>query len=404
MSRTPSISYYVAMPGGELPLNDEVARTLLPMERSGRELPAEASVTFGGYFQSLGKMLSDNHFALPLAGVRHQLGEDAQADQVREWRVVAEKHGAFYHPARVEAVTDRGTALIAANVALSDSGIAAASREFEVLDSLGRGFSRSFTPAAYGKGRAPCLLSQGGVVEAEAFFCQWYEGYCEFHLSCNPASQAQEIVVWDNAHGHFFMKPCQAAALYEKAAAILAYYYDPGDFRQIFPWHHAAGDFVVKALQDDLDVRLITVRQYQGMLEAEGDTDPETRLEAALYFLVNLTMHMRLDRIDGVGDLAWADGASVYPTLRGAFQGFALRGLDAGQDPEFAAALLGICREMPREYWEELCFQLVAASSPQSPDRPFLLTRGGEHAQALVEAFFKSRKDPFFVDKGAVLL
>ena len=73
----------------------------------------------------------------------------------------------------------------------------------------------------------------------------------------------------------------------------------------------------MKAEENNLDVRLITARQYLGMMEAEPETDLETRLEAALYFIANLTMHMRLDRLDGTGDLAWADAASVYPTLRG---------------------------------------------------------------------------------------
>ena len=173
-------------------------------------------VTFGSYFQALGEILAEDHFALPLTGIRHQLGEDMDASLVREWRVIAEKHGAFYHPARVEAATERGTALIAANVALSDTGRAAAEREFAVLASLKSGFSRSFAPMAYGKGHAPCQKNEGGVMEAEAFFCQWYKGYCEFHLSCNPAGPTQEIVVWDNARGHFFMTPRQAAVLYEK--------------------------------------------------------------------------------------------------------------------------------------------------------------------------------------------
>ncbi|MBI9073897.1 MAG: hypothetical protein JEZ02_00705 [Desulfatibacillum sp.] len=403
MRQASPISCFVDMPGGEIPLDEAVAHTLLPMGRNGEDQGSEDSITFGGYFQAVGRILSENGFAIPMAGVRHLLGEELEVTQVREWRVIAEKHGAFYHPARLEAITDQGTAVMAVNVALSDAGRAAAKREYALLSGLHGEFGQSFVPAAYGWGHAPCPMGREGVVEAEAFFCQWYDAYCEFHLSRNPASQMQEIVVWDNTRGHFFLTPDQAAALYEKAAAILSYYYDPATFNQIFPWHHAAGDFVVRVLENCLDVRLITVRQYEGMIEADSP-DLETRVEAALYFLVNLSLHMRLDRLDGTGDLVWAEAASVYPTLRGAFKGLALRGLDKGRDRDFAQALLAISRDLPAAYWERLCFQLIGACSPQSPDRHLLLAHGREHAQALVEALSKSKMDPFFVDKGAMLL
>ena len=154
--------------------------------------------------------------------------------------------------------------VLAANVALSEAGRAAAEREFHLLSGLQEGREHSFIPAAYGLAGAPCTLANGESTEALAFFCQWCEGFCEFHLSVNPQSNDREIIVWDNADGHFFLDQNQTASLYEKTACILACYYDPDDFRQIFPWHHAAGDFVVKVWNGVPDVRLITVRQYQG--------------------------------------------------------------------------------------------------------------------------------------------
>ncbi|ACL05982.1 conserved hypothetical protein [Desulfatibacillum aliphaticivorans] len=404
MSLAAPILFFAAMPGEVLPLTPEMAVTSLPSKRDGQSSASEGHATFGGYFQALGQMLAEDGFAIPMAGVKSQLGEDLEVSHVREWRVVAEKHGAFYHPARVEAVTERGTAVLAANVALSDPGRAAAEREYALLSALQKGRKQSFIPTPYGLDRTPCPLEGGGSTEAMALFCQWYAGYCEFHLSVNPESGKHGVIVWDNQGGHFFLDQSQAASLYEKAAAILSYYYDPENFRQIFPWHHAAGDFVVKVEDGVTDVRLITVRQYEGMIEAQDGADLESRVEAALYFLANLTMRMRLDRLDGVGDLVLAEDSEVFPCVRGIFQGLASREKESGEKGDFHSILLDICRELPQETWRNLCLELVEASSSQAPDRPLLLAHIEEHAQALVEAFSKSTGGPFFVDKGAVLL
>ena len=62
--------------------------------------------------------------------------------------------------------------------------------------------------------------------------------------------------------------------VYRQAAFILTLYYDVETFEQIFPWHHAAGDFVVKADEGAVDVRLVTARQYAPMIEPNDDMPP----------------------------------------------------------------------------------------------------------------------------------
>jgi hypothetical protein len=43
-----------------------------------------------------------------------------------------------------------------------------------------------------------------------------------------------------------------------------------------------------------------------------------------LIFFLNLSIRMRLDRYDGVGDIVWADGPVVQSTLDGVMDGLAL--------------------------------------------------------------------------------
>ena len=93
-----------------------------------------------------------------------------------------------------------------------------------------------------------------------------------------------------------------------------------------------------------------------------------------------------------------------FPLCGAFFKGWALRESETEGPGGFSEMFLDICRELPLETWAGLCSELVEASSSRAPDHPLLLAHVREHAQALVEAFFKSTEGPFFVDKGAVLL
>ncbi len=75
-------------------------------------------------------------------------------------------------------------------------------------------------------------------------------------------------------------------------------------------------------------MKLITVRGYAPLLENvpdlnNGEKDVELILQALLIFFLNLSVRMRLDRFDGVGDIIWADGIAVQSTLAGFIEGLA---------------------------------------------------------------------------------
>ena len=91
------------------------------------------------------------------------------------------------------------------------------------------------------------------------FLGEWFSGFNEFHLSRDPATGQGRILVWDYGAGDFFLSPEQAAGVYKEAAKILTAYYNLETFEQIFSWHHAAGDFVLKLEKGRMKVRLITV-------------------------------------------------------------------------------------------------------------------------------------------------
>jgi hypothetical protein len=173
------------------------------------------------------------------------------------------------------------------------------------------------------------------------FLCQWLTGFHEFHLS-RRADGDLGTVVWAAEGVNFFLSPERARRLYREVARLLARHYDSSTFEQIFPWHHAAGDFVVRPDADDFAVRLVTVRQYAPMFSVrpEGPELPtgspagsvlasgpeangasEAELEGLLLFLANLSLRNRLDRLDGVGDVVVADPWVIEASLEGALAG-----------------------------------------------------------------------------------
>ncbi len=87
-------------------------------------------------------------------------------------------------------------------------------------------------------------------------------------------------------------------------------------------WHHAAGDFIVNCTDNFLDVKLITVREYDSQLE--NDASIEAMFNTLLLFFLNLSVNIRLDRIDGIGNLSWSNDVSVDGVILGFFDGLAV--------------------------------------------------------------------------------
>jgi hypothetical protein len=117
-----------------------------------------------------------------------------------------------------------------------------------------------------------------------------------------------------------------AYLVYHQATKILTSYYNTATTEHISHWHHASGDFVVQCRGNQVNLRLITVRQYGPLLKI--NTMPhdsmdrnEKALDALLLFLIDLSIRMRLDRREGIGKFAWAEDVAVVGTWCGFLEG-----------------------------------------------------------------------------------
>jgi len=265
--------------------------------------------------------MTENRFEVIRDAVGHLKDSRINPEQIDDVRIFLEKHGEFYHPARVCIRVHRRTLTFVVNVAVSQPGLEAIAAEYRRLKRLRQAFNAHFIPAVYGMKWV--RLPGGG--DLGMFIGEWFRGYHEFHQSADASGGEIKLVAWDAERGNFFLTPAQCREAYRQAAAILTYYYNLETLEQIFSWHHAAGDFILRPFgRDAVRMRLITVRRYAPLFENVAIT-PETMLEGLVVFFLNLSIRNRVDRLDGVGELAWSDHLAVPATVKGFFDGLEMK-------------------------------------------------------------------------------
>ncbi len=315
----PTISYFLSTTDHPLDENHPLWHRPLPDNRQAAEKkPARfdtAVVTYGRYFSAISNFCAAGDWDRIISAASHQLGQPVAEKDLGNIALFLEKHGAFYHPSRLQVAVKDQTLSFVVNVATSNHGRKAFDREVKALEHLNAQRPFGWLPQVYSfaSDRLPMFLGD------------WFDGFHEFHLTRRSDSDEPAIVIWDRADPRCLLSETQAVALYRNAAMILTACYDPITSSQIFPWHHAAGDFVIRAGVEGVALRLITVRDYVPMPGCAAEPDNERAiLEALVVFLIHLSLRMRLDRLDGVGEMAWASDRCLAPMVDGFFMGLDL--------------------------------------------------------------------------------
>ena len=278
-------------------------------------MDTKPSWTVGEYLSAAGRFLCKNTSANAMMAAMGARPEDAREVALS---LFLEKHGAYYHPVRVVASRNNGSATFVLNGAVSDRGLALMEKEVRLLAELSSGFDRPVIPEVYAWDRTSACPG-----EACFFLGKWFRGFHEFHIT----GRGDEVVVWRPGDTDLLLPLYGMLPAYENIARILTLAYDMDTGREIYPWHHAAGDFIVNPSSGDMPVRLITVRGFDNPSGTDmPDAGPYPGL---LFFLLNLTLRMRLDRIDGVGKPVFLGDPVLNAALKGFFRGLGEKGLAA---------------------------------------------------------------------------
>lgn len=315
----PTVSYFLA--SIRHPIDDKhlLWNQPLPTSRYGsaaaeRCAPEDENLSYANYFSAVTRFCAESGWKRVLLAAADRLEKPLAVDDLGPVSIFLEKHGAFYHPARIE-VTAAGQRLcLVANVAVSRLGKEALFRETKALAHLNEHRPFGWFPTVY------AVTDENPPM----FLGDWFDGFHEFHLTREKEIGEPRLVIWDGAVPPRLLSEKQAAALYRTMAMILTACYDPVTTCQIFPWHHAAGDFVVRIKGEKVSAKLITVRNYAPLTNASGPEDENGLLETVLLFFLHLSVRIRLDRLDGVSEVVWAPDSCLAPTIDGFFQGLDL--------------------------------------------------------------------------------
>ena len=340
-------------------------------------------VSHAAYFRAVQTFLEANSLEVITRAVSRQLNRDVKAADVEEIRIRLEKHGEFYHPCRIETDVYEQQLSFVLNVAISETGRRFIEAEFHLLNRLNTEQPLQYLPQAYGFGRT---VSNGK--NFAMFLGQWFDGYHEFHISIDPSDKTPKIMVWDDARGRFFLSAEQTKILYARVSRILTGYYNLTSFEQIFSWHHAAGDFIVKIENEKLELRLVTVRRYAAIFKNQqkaqnASGDPQRILQALLIFFLSLSIRMRLDRLDGIGEMVWSDSIAVEPTLIGFLEALSIKpDISSLPDSPLACfiAYLASCTEGDLI---DLTATIVNRFNPQMPGLVVVQKNISSHVKAL---------------------
>lgn len=382
IAHRPQIKYLLPSPRGYVSADASLCQTPMRLTRCEASSAHGPSLTYGAYFNGIRDVISKDGYKLFVHAIGRRLKRQIVLSDIEAVLIYGEKHGSDYHPARIEVLAQDTRLCFVMNVAVTARGTARLCHEYDVLQHLDRKYDFFFLPHPYFKEEASCHLDRHGKKDtlATMFLADWFQGYYEFHLSKDKEVGSQKLVLWDTEKGHQYLSRQQAWHLYRQGAMILTLYYDMETFEQIFPWHHAAGDFVVRTQGDGLDMKLVTARQYAPMV------DPSTGVsahEALLLFLLNLSVRMRLDRLDGVAAVTWADSECLGAIVEGFVEGLRTKEQKGMIPTGFGNDFLGRCAHLARRHLADRFRALVDACNQGAPDMPVI----GRHLESHIQEF-----------------
>ncbi len=308
------IEYLLSSPEGELPLDSK------ELKKPFKLTPTEnhPTLTLGDYFRTMELFILKDQKGSLIKILMDRLKRPLELGDIDKIGICSEKHGALYHIAGIDILIGNTHAKYALSTAVSARGKACLKQEYELLETLSSLNSSTYLPYAYFGGEVSSPSKSPGA-SLYMLLTEWFQDHYEWHLSVDPSHRVQKIRLWDTKKGYRYLSKKEALKIFREASKILTLFYGTESYRHVYPWHHAAGDFIVKAGGDRIEVKLTTVRGYDPILPAFEGEQPGPFI-AIVYFLLNLLTRMRLDKLDGTGDPLWAPGYTVEAAIEGYFE------------------------------------------------------------------------------------
>ena len=357
-----NFTYLFSSTKGDIPVPPEKLFTPFKVTPS-REHPF---LTLEDYFEAIKAFIlraEPTHIS-PL--LTKQFNDGIRVDDSSQALIRSEKHGALYHLASVEIITRRQSSKFAVCSAVSNRGKTWLDHEFDAMTYLNRNTELTYLPNVYFRD----MIYSGKNNRAEPFsmvLAEWLEDFHEWHLAWDERKKRHRIRIWDRNRGNRFASKKERFQVCKQASKILTLYYDTRDFRQIYPWHHAAGDFVVKSKDGVIDVKLTTARRYEPVMTFLQD-ETINPFVAIVTFFLNLVTKMRLDKLDGTGEVVWAEDFTIEATTEGFFEALMTMEAEGRFHPGKVKDLLGLLSAFDQAELLKLFQPLLELYGTEEPD------------------------------------
>ena len=367
-------------PQGEVSVELVRGAILLPAGPHSKE--EESDLRYGPYLRAVNHMLLKDDYQKLFEALHTRLNRVVSVEEIDCLEIKTEKHGAWYHVARVDVSIGGQKIPFAVNVAAAPKGREQVERDFRLLKMLNGLYDYKILPDVYFNG-AGLYREKGKPAKwLHMFVGEWLRGYHEFHLHRDDASGANLMLLWDLDRGSRYISQEECFDLYRQAAKILTLYYDYHSWRQIYPWHHAAGDFVLKTKKGKIHVRLITIRDYGAVVDFSSRKRAAKLLGLIIFFLY-LTIQMRVDRLDGVGQVVWAEDYCLKGTVAGFFAGWAELNKRSRKEIPSTGELRDLLRRFSRDEWLQFLVEMLGSYKFSQEELSLLSYYGDAHISGL---------------------
>ncbi len=359
----PEFRFMYSTPDGNLEILDSTGlKNTVPVTRD-ESLSSEVNhITYINYMESIRTFLLEH-----LKEFHGLVLEKSQTTaEIRSIDLVAEKRGADYFPASVRVRTLKDEIWFAVNVAMTERGLSRIWQDYELLKSLGSKGENKFLPEVFFINTLQDKSASMVGSPIRMFLAEWFRGYHEFHIANSVKNNQSVFSFWDTDNGYTEFSELVALQLIEKVSYVLGYFFNLDTFQEIYPWHHAAGDFIAK-LAPFPDVKLITVRQYESRVSFPDDSH-ENLNDALLIFLANLTIRARIDRIDGTGEFVWLRGQFVKSIFMGFLKSMMTKEQEKSGSYDFFKKFIKTLGTRTIEDWSQLFIQIIESYDQRAPD------------------------------------
>jgi hypothetical protein len=374
------ISYCFASPDGDVPVDSETLARPFMVEPM-RNHPFMA---LGDFFHLVRLFLLDRAGPVLTSLLSRIWERDIRLRDIDNVVIRYEKYGTLYQIVSAEIVSGSQKAKFAVSAALTTTAQENITLEYNLISYINTKTGLPYLPRVF------CINSldvekDSRVENVALTLAEWFEGYHEWHFSKDEEGK-DKVVLWDMGKGNRPASDLEAYAITREASRILTLYYDVETSERIIPWHHGAGDFIVKTDSGNVDVRLVTARGYEAFTSSDA-TETINPSQGLLLFLMELTTKIRLDKWEGMGDTTWAGSVFVNAAVEGFFQAMKTKEAQGESAPIRVDDFMASVKALSQDEIEELIrFQLDEYQARDTSDYIVIKAHLEEHAQDLANA------------------